>query len=559
MSDLPYKLSHSQSSFLGASLTKPINCLFRALWVLESMWVVVVPALCALSSITVYKQTKSPFCSVMSSIACGVIWLTTRYFILGRVPTLLSPPFKECLSVVRVLLHRINSKLIKKYGHRYPLIVNLGLLTRFTMTRSFHQVTEKVIDRKLAEKLSRYMDFAAASYGVLFYPSHAKSSFKSFFNSDSIESYSIGALTNKVSVNVISQMTGVSPESIVVTQLIGESPLKPGYYICIDDETRSVVLVIRGTLTLSDAFTDIACLSKEFAGGWAHHGISVGAESIFNETKGLLESMLRQTGYDLVLCGHSLGAGTAVLLTLHILSKKETLGESPLSKCKVTCYAYAPPPVFNYYGSERDNKWSDHVVTVINGMDIIPRASLANMFCLVMQLQYIEMLPLSFWERCSLIIDKKTEHLEKLMVGMEDFLRDSIENSEEVFRPLFHVGKVLWVDKVTVSDKTILEDEPSCSILDQIPNGLVCNGNPGHADDDFHQAPSEKTSPNSPTDSSDDNSEKSPSVARPVVLQEEPFEWQRTHIGHRLIADHWPHEYQKTLKLFLEAESSPTS
>ena len=61
-----------------------------------------------------------------TSVACGVIWLTTRYFILGRVPTLLSPPFKECLSVVRVLLHRINSKLIKKYGHRYPLIVNLG-------------------------------------------------------------------------------------------------------------------------------------------------------------------------------------------------------------------------------------------------------------------------------------------------------------------------------------------------------------------------------------------------------------------------------------------------
>ena len=41
----------------------------------------------------------------------------------------------------------------------------LGLLTRYTMTRSFHQVSEKVIDTKLAEKLSRYMDFAAASYG----------------------------------------------------------------------------------------------------------------------------------------------------------------------------------------------------------------------------------------------------------------------------------------------------------------------------------------------------------------------------------------------------------
>jgi hypothetical protein len=48
------------------------------------------------------------------------------------------------------------------------------------------------------------------------------------------------------------------------------------------------------------------------------------------------------------------------------------------------------------------------------------------------QLQYIEKLPLSLWERCSLIIDKKTEQLETLMEGMEDFLLDHIENSGEV-------------------------------------------------------------------------------------------------------------------------------
>ena len=31
------------------------------------MWVVAVPAMCALSSITVYRQTKSPFFSAMST------------------------------------------------------------------------------------------------------------------------------------------------------------------------------------------------------------------------------------------------------------------------------------------------------------------------------------------------------------------------------------------------------------------------------------------------------------------------------------------------------------
>jgi hypothetical protein len=38
-------------------------------------------------------------------------------------------------------------------------------------------------------------------------------------------------------------------------------------------------------------------------------------------------------------------------------------------------------------GSGLDKKWNDKIVTVINGMDIIPRASLANMFCLLMQVR----------------------------------------------------------------------------------------------------------------------------------------------------------------------------
>ena len=72
------------------------------------------------------------FLIIHTSVACGVIWLTSRYFILGRVPIFISPQFKECLSVVRVLLHKINTKLIKKYGYRYPLIVNLGGSTKYS-------------------------------------------------------------------------------------------------------------------------------------------------------------------------------------------------------------------------------------------------------------------------------------------------------------------------------------------------------------------------------------------------------------------------------------------
>ena len=118
------------------------------------------------------------------------------------------------------------------------------------------------------------------------------------------------------------------------------------------------------------------------------------------------------------------------------------------------------------------------------------------------------------------------------------------------------------MDKLTVSvPLTASQDNPLCIAnepfnSEQISTTLVCNGS---SDSIPHEAlPDESESVSTSSDSSEltDGDKRARTVVKPVVLREEPFEWQRTHIGPRLIADHWPHEYQKTLKLFLEVDSS---
>jgi hypothetical protein len=125
----------------------------------------------------------------------------------------------------------------------------------------------------------------------------------------------------------------------------------PKFAVLLDHDTRSVVLALRGTLSLQDVIIDIVCDNAEFLDGHAHRGILRGAHKVILESGPVLKEALESnTGYRLMITRHSFGAGTAELVAMEFIMGKNKQGYLP-PKTKIGCVALAPPPI---YRSEKE-------------------------------------------------------------------------------------------------------------------------------------------------------------------------------------------------------------
>ncbi|CAN0409144.1 unnamed protein product [Ectocarpus sp. 12 AP-2014] len=166
---------------------------------------------------------------------------------------------------------------------------------------------------------------------------------------------------------------------------------------------------------------DLLCNTVDFAGGKAHQGISHSAVRVWTAVKGEVEKQLREHGdYKLVLTGHSLGAGTAILLKILVernateafkrsfrLAKDKTAAETAKldvgRPVRVECYAFAPPPVFSVRGAT----WMRDVYSFVNGADCVPTMSLGSLYSLCRTIQHVDKLPLDVYKRAEFVLDSR--------------------------------------------------------------------------------------------------------------------------------------------------------
>ncbi|XP_071524399.1 diacylglycerol lipase-alpha-like, partial [Panulirus ornatus] len=158
---------------------------------------------------------------------------------------------------------------------------------------------------------------------------------------------------------------------------VGETP----FFVALDHHRRTIVISIRGTLSMKDVITDLNAESEPLPmdtikEDWlGHKGMVSAAEYIRRKlrddnilTRAFGFDTARGTQvYDLVLVGHSLGAGTAAILA--ILLKQE--------HPNLSCFAYSPPggllsmPAVEYTRA--------FITSVVVGKDVVPRIGLHQM------------------------------------------------------------------------------------------------------------------------------------------------------------------------------------
>ncbi|NXC73101.1 DGLA lipase, partial [Anhinga anhinga] len=147
------------------------------------------------------------------------------------------------------------------------------------------------------------------------------------------------------------------------------------FYVAVDHDKKKVVISIRGTLSPKDALTDLTGDAERLPveghhGTWlGHKGMVLSAEYIkkkLEQEMVLSQAFGRDLGrgtkhYGLIVVGHSLGAGTAAILSFLLRPQYPS----------VKCFAYSPPGGLL---SEDAMEYSKEFVTaVVLGKDLVPR------------------------------------------------------------------------------------------------------------------------------------------------------------------------------------------
>ncbi|EER08555.1 mono- and diacylglycerol lipase precursor, putative [Perkinsus marinus ATCC 50983] len=219
----------------------------------------------------------------------------------------------------------------------------------------FHQHGAPVTLDNYSEVHS-YMQAASAAYGAVFLNA---------LGLEKIANYS--RLDEPLDVSCITSHCPNIREVVCLSQSDGAN--QPVYFMAIDTE-GTLILSIRGTASIADTITDLMCDIAPLTQGdkeWkVHRGIGTAARNVVSSAlPRVMELMRRGDCKRLVVTGHSLGAGTAILVS--ILMAREL-------PYVVDCYAFAPPPVSTTASPRLPSGLRLH--SFVNGDDIVPRLSL---------------------------------------------------------------------------------------------------------------------------------------------------------------------------------------
>lgn len=142
--------------------------------------------------------------------------------------------------------------------------------------------------------------------------------------------------------------------------------------------------------------------------------------------------------YELVVTGHSLGAGVACLITVLIYHQRHIL------RRKVRCLAFAPPPVF--YPQQAAPDAVSNTIAYIHGTDVVPFLSVFNVRRFFNMVTALDQVTSKMWLYEKILIDwdfrqPTPQMIDALLQAENNVIRD-INGSERVGIP---AKAVVWL------------------------------------------------------------------------------------------------------------------
>lgn len=225
---------------------------------------------------------------------------------------------------------------------------------------SFSSTSSK-FNTSIFEEARRYMKYATAVYG------------QAMINAAEVDARGrLDGKVGRVTKETISTHISVPAKDIVLLDISkydgNSNHLR--HMLVVDHEHQKVVLSLRGTFSLEEIVSDVAAFSREFCGGEAHSEMATMAERVWAVAGPKVSSVLEENpGYELILTGHSLGAGAACLVTILVQNKKLLPREQ-----RIRCFAYSSPPV--YTPIEFVPKSVQSTINFVHENDVVPYLSI---------------------------------------------------------------------------------------------------------------------------------------------------------------------------------------
>ncbi|RYR12966.1 hypothetical protein Ahy_B04g070217 isoform A [Arachis hypogaea] len=187
-------------------------------------------------------------------------------------------------------------------------------------------------------------------------------------------------LFSKKPFPVFLDSAGFSPDDVLI-QMPKAGLLRPAFTIIRDTQSKCLLLLIRGTHSIKDTLTAATGAVVPFHHsvlndggisnlvlGYAHCGMVAAARWIAKLcTPTLLKALGESPDFKVKIVGHSLGGGTAALLT-YILREQKEFSTS-------TCVTFAPAACMTWELAESGKNF---ITTIINGSDLVPTFSTAS-------------------------------------------------------------------------------------------------------------------------------------------------------------------------------------